>query len=135
MIHIITFFIICDLLASYEIDFDWGEKDRSKAITAWLKYEKLPVADKHIIGDQMISLIKDELKDLIIAILDDSIEREVSKITVELHSNLGEVKFFDFDNIDDAIYFLNNKQLGHLFITSDSITLFDGPPDSQEETD
>lgn len=131
-IFLIPYAKICEFLAVYDIDFDWGEKDRAKAVDAWLTYQSLQLVDKQKIGDQMISLIKTELEQLIISIIDESVEREVSKITVELHSNLGEVKFFEFDTVESAIEFLNKEELGQLFITTDSLTLFDGPPSVDE---
>lgn len=49
-------------------------------------------------------------------------------VTIELHSNLGEVKAYTFPTVSQAIAFLNTAELQHVFITTDSLTLFDPPP-------
>jgi len=65
---------------------------------------------------------------LVLRILDDSAEREIDKVTIELHSNLGEVKTYEFASIDEAVSFLNTAELKQVFITSNSLALFDAPP-------
>jgi len=72
---------------------------------------------------------------LVSAILDDSIEREVDKVTIELHSNIGEVKTYDFRNVKDAIDFLNREEFKEVFITTDSDTLYDPPPSFGDDED
>ncbi len=66
---------------------------------------------------------------LIEKILDDSIEREVDKVLVELVSNLGEVKIYEFESVNDALDFLKQDGLKELFLTTDSYSLFDPPPE------
>ena len=51
---------------------------------------------------------------------------------VELHSSLGEVKAYKFLTVEQAVEFLNTAELKEVFITSDSLTLFDPPPDIGE---
>ena len=65
--------------------------------------------------------------------LDDTVEREVDKVFVELISNLGEVKVYEFESISDALDFLQDDGLKDLFLTTDSDSLFDPPPDLFEE--
>lgn len=127
-IFLIPFNRICDLLAQYNIDFNWGEKDRITAVKSWNKYAKLKAFQKTAIGTQMIDLVKDDLEAIIVSILDDTIERDVDRISIELHSNIGEVKIREFTTVQDAIDFLNMEALGQVFITTDSLTLFDLPP-------
>lgn len=132
-IFLIPFQGICDLLAQHQIDFDWDEKDRDTAQGAWEKYLELTESQKSHIGVEMVNVIKTELETLVLSILDDSTEREIDRITIELHSNLGEVKAHEFSSIEDAIDFLNTIEPRQVFITTDSLTLFDPPPDLESD--
>ena len=76
----------------------------------------------------MIEEIEEELCQLIDNILDDSLVRKVDKVVIELVSNLGEVRVFEFGTVEEAFDFLKSEDLGELFITSESFTLFDTPP-------
>lgn len=127
-IFLIPFQRICDLLAEYKIEFDWDEKDRVTAIDSWNTYTRLSASKKTSIGTQMIDLVKRDLENTVLRILDDSIEREIDKVSIELHSNIGEVKTYQFPTIQAAVDFLNFEELKQVFITTDSLTLFDPPP-------
>lgn len=127
-IFLIPFKRICDLLAGYSIEFDWDEKDRVTAIESWNKYAALSNEQKSNIGLEMVNFIKDHLEQLVLRILDDTVEREIDKILIELRSNLGEVKEYEFFSVEEAIEFLNATELKQAFITTDSLTLFDPPP-------
>jgi hypothetical protein len=127
-IFLIPFARICDLLADYGIDFDWDEKDRIKAIASWNKYDVLSDEERSKIGAEMVNIIKRDLRKLVLSILNDQAEREIDKVVIELHSSLGEVKEYEFTNVNDAVAFLNTTELKRAFITSDSLTLFDPPP-------
>ena len=132
-LFLIPFNHICEVLSGLGIDFDWEEKDRDKAIRAWGNFNKLNSEQKKSIGIKMIDPIKDNLVILIENILDDTVEREVDKVLVELISNLGEVKVYEFESISDALDFLQDNGLKDLFLTTDSDSLFDPPPDLFEE--
>ncbi|MBE7467986.1 MAG: hypothetical protein DPW09_42445 [Anaerolineae bacterium] len=127
-IFLIPFKRICDLLAGYSIEFDWDEKDRVTAIESWNKYAALSNEQKSNIGLEMVNFIKSDLEQLVLRILDDTVEREIDKILIELRSNLGEVKEYEFFSVEEAIEFLNATELKQAFITTDSLTLFDPPP-------
>lgn len=124
----IPFELICELLLEMGIDFNWGEKEKEKAKDAWHKYNNLTNEQKKSIGRKMIALIEEDLISLIANILDESISREIKKIVVELVSNLGEVKVFEFENLDDAFDFLRQDNLKSLFLITESVSLFDPPP-------
>lgn len=132
-IFLIPFERICDLLAEYKIQFAWDEKDRVTAIDSWNRYIRLSASKKSRIGVEMVNLIETELGRNVLTILDNSATREVDKIAIELHSNIGEVKIFEFTTIDEAINFLNTDELKKVFITTDSLTLFDPPPTFDDE--
>lgn len=76
----------------------------------------------------MASYVEIQMTELITKILDDTIDRTVEKVLVELVSNLGEVKVYEFANVDNAVDFLNEENLEGEFLTTDSLTLFDPPP-------
>lgn len=132
-IFLIPFERIRDLLLSHSIEFNWLEKDREAATTAWNLYSQLQQVERSNIGGAMVNLVKDDLGKLILKILDDSTPREVSKVAVELHSNIGEVKTYEFPNVESAVDFLNTDELKQVFLTSDSSTLFDPRPTLGDE--
>ena len=127
-LFIIPFDFICQLLSEVGIDFNWEEKDQNKARDAWYQYNQLSEDQKSEIGRKMISHIEDKLIPLIANILDQSIERTIEKVVLELISNLGEIKVFEFDDINSALGFLESENLGDIFLTTDSLSLFDPPP-------
>lgn len=124
-IFLIPFTEICDFLAEYNIDFAWHEKDRDTAMSSWSQYCTLTDTQKRAIGQKMVNLIKDDLERLVVDILDETLQREIDKIVIELHSNLGEIKEYEFSGVIQAIEFLNSEELNYTFITRDSLTLFE----------
>lgn len=134
-IFLIPFRRICELLAKHKIEFDWGEKDREKATIAWEKYVKLSKKKKADIGAEMINEIRSSLEDLVLSILDNTLKREIRDVLIELRSNLGEVKSYKFENINEAIDFLNEVEFKDIFITSESLTLFDIPHADEDDED
>lgn len=131
-IFLIPFQRICDLLADYKINFDWAEKDRNTAIESWNRYASLSDTKRAHIGTSMIELVKADLEQTIRNVLDDTIPREIERVSIELHSNIGEVKGYEFASVQHAIDFLNQEELKQVFITTDSLTLFDAPLKSDE---
>lgn len=131
--HDITLFVIpfdhiCKLLDSHDIDFRWGEKEQKKAFAAWEKYNHLSADEKAQIGRDMIKVIQERLMSRVAQILDDTVERTIDKVVIELVSNLGEVKLFEFASVEEAIEFLEQEELENYFVADDSLTLFDPPP-------
>ena len=126
---LIPFNHICEILSEFDIDFNWEEKDRDKASRAWKNFNELNSEQKNSIGTKIINPIKDDIVILIENILDDTVEREVDKVLVELISNLGEVKIYEFGSVSDALDFLQQDDLRDLFLTMDSYSLFDPPPE------
>lgn len=127
-VFMIPFQLICELLQEHNIEFDWREKDRNIAAQSWIEYNSLSLDEKTRIGREMMAPIQSNLEQSVLNILDDSIIREVNKISIELHSNLGEVKRYEFKTISDAIEFMSLDDLTEAFLITDSLTLFDPPP-------
>ena len=65
--------------------------------------------------------------------MDDSIPRSVDRVSVEVHTNIGEVKRFEFDSINEAIEFLEDFGFEELFNSGNSFTLFDLPEIDEDE--
>lgn len=127
-IFLVPFERICEILAKYGIGFHWEEKDRETSERAWKKFSALPEKQRTSMGIEMANHIKDDLQNLVLSILDDSTEREIETVTLEFRSTLGEIREYQFDSVDKAIDFLNSNELKDIFITSDSLTLFDPRP-------
>ena len=128
-LFLIPFSHICDILSEFDIDFNWEEKERDKAIRAWENFNKLNDQQKESIGVKLIDSIRGNLITSIENVLDDSTEREVDKVLVELISTLGEVKIYEFKSVKEALKFLQKDDLEELFLTTDSPSLFDPPPE------
>ncbi|GAB4494001.1 MAG: hypothetical protein OHK0019_19200 [Saprospiraceae bacterium] len=96
-LFIIPFETITALLKKYHIKFDWSEKDREVAVESWEKYRRLTDRQKQKIAEEMIAAIKPDLEVAIEKTLDNSTKREVEKVALEIHTNIGEVKRFEFD--------------------------------------
>lgn len=126
-IFIIPFDKITALLKKYEIKFDWGEKDRDIAKESWEKYNSLTERQKLGIAEKMIGEIKPGLEAAIDNILDNSTKREVERVTIEIHTNIGEVKIFEFPSVNAALDFLEDFTIDEMLIHLDSFTLFDKP--------
>ncbi|MFH1732574.1 MAG: hypothetical protein ABIF82_13120 [Planctomycetota bacterium] len=122
---LIPFDLVCGLFAEHGIDFNWGEKDRPAAAAAWRAYRRLTRKMKAAIGSDTIAPIIEDLESCVRSVLDDTIERVLDRVSVELRSNLGEVKIYEFDSVEEAVGFLNQSALEGLFIETDSPDLFE----------
>lgn len=80
----------------------------------------------------MVAVVAPQLTERISTLLDDSIPREIEKVSVELTSNLGEVHFTEFNRVENAIDFLHSGDLDSIFLSTDSVSLFDPPPTMAE---
>ncbi len=137
-IFIIPFDKITQLLKAHNIKFDWGEKDREIAVDAWAKFEKLRDEEKYAIGEEMVSEIKPDLEKAIELTLDNTTKREVSRVTIEIHTNIGEVKTFEFSDVNSALDFLEDFTIEAILDHDNSFALFDKPEviaDDDEEDD
>lgn len=132
-LFIIPFNRIVEILNEYDIKFDWGEKDREVAIESWDKYVKLSESEKSDIGEKMILGVKAAIEESIEKILNNETERQVESVTIEIHTNIGEVKRFEFKSIESALDFLEDFSFDEMLNNSDSFTLFDQPILEEED--
>ena len=126
-LFVIPFEYIVKFLCEYGIIFDWEEKDRATAIASWKKYERLTALEKRSIAEKMVALIRTELENLVEQILDDQTPRQTKKIIVEIHSNLGEIRYFEFSDTQSAIEFLEDFSIDEILDHADAFTVFDKP--------
>jgi hypothetical protein len=126
-IFMIPFDTIIQLLKKHKIKFDWGEKDRDIAHDAWAKFSALSEKQKLKIGEEMIAAIKPDLETSIEKILDNTTERSVEKVIIEIHTNIGEVKRLEFASVEDALDFLEDFSFDEILNHENSFTLFDKP--------
>lgn len=75
----------------------------------------------------MISVIKPDLEATIEKTLDNSANRKVERVTIEIRTNIGEVKRFEFSDIQSALDFLADFSFDEMLNNADSFTLFDKP--------
>lgn len=131
-LFIIPFETITALLKKHHIKFDWGEKDREVAVESWEKYCRLTDREKQKIAEEMIAAIKPDLEAAIEKTLDNSTKREVEKVALEIHTNIGEVKRFEFDTIEDALDFLEDFSFDEILDNANVFTLFDKPETKED---
>lgn len=98
---------IADILNKYDVDFRWEEKDRDKAMAAWLAWSELTDAQLDAIGKEFLAAIEPELRQALAETLDNATPREVREIEVVIETNLGESRRFVFDSVAEAIAFLD----------------------------
>jgi hypothetical protein len=132
-LFIIPFDKITELLKTHKIKFDWGEKDRDIAVESWTKYSKLSDKQKLKIAEEMIAEIKPDLETAIEKTLDNKTIRKIERVTIEIHTNIGEVKRFEFEDTRAALDFLEDFSFEEILNNSNSFTLFDKPHLYDEE--
>lgn len=131
-LFLIPFENITALLQNHQIKFDWGEKERDIASESWQRYMALTAEQKQGIAEAMIADIRPALEAAIEKTLDYSAPRAVDKVAVEIHTNLGEVKRFEFKGVQAALDFLEDFNFEEMLNHADSFTLFDVPDEGKE---
>lgn len=104
----VSFQRIVDTLAQYGVDLSWGEKERHKAMGAWLNWERLTDDQFAEIARTLLSEIEPQLRESLNATLDTAVPREVREVEIIIETNLGEVRRYTFASVAEAIEFLGN---------------------------
>lgn len=99
---------IADTLMKYGVDFRWEEKDRDKAMAAWLAWSQLTEEQFNLIAQELLVSIESHLRQSLSETLDTATPREVRGIEVVIETNLGESRRYNFDSIAEAIQFLDD---------------------------
>jgi hypothetical protein len=102
----VPFLDIKNLLADYNIIFDWEEKDRKQAATSLLNYRKLTNEQKMTVASELLLSIKDELSQSLKMALDENIPRKIISVSLIIYSNHGERFTYHFNNLQEAVEFM-----------------------------
>lgn len=104
----IPFGRICEVLQQFGINYAWAEKDREAAMKAWEKFNSLGEIERTQIAKQLVGEIAPKLKKALMQALDESVPRQVSKVSILIKTNLGETFTFIFNSVKQASSFLSN---------------------------
>lgn len=99
---------IADTLSKYGVDFRWEEKDRDKAMAAWVAWSKLTDEQFDLIARELLVSIEPNLRQSLSETLDTTIPREIREIEVVIETNIGESRHYTFKSIAEAVQFLDD---------------------------
>ena len=112
-------------LGEYGIAFNWGEKERHKAMEAWRKWSELSEVQLDEIGAKLLASIEPELRVALAQTLSDSTPREVHAVEVVVETNLGESRRYSFESIAEAVKFLDEFDAEEVLNAADGPTLWE----------
>jgi len=127
-VFIIPFDYICEEFRKYDIDFDWGEKDRETAVKSWETWTHLAPKSQEEFGQSLTNPILHNYSKCLEEILTCDDEREIDKVFIQLITNLGERKGYHFDNIEKAIEFLIELDPTEIINVEEALSLLEPPP-------
>ena len=113
----IPFDHIVQVLKTYGISFDWGERERHIATHAWVTYCRLTEEQRAEIGKKLVANVQSELEEMVSESLDPTkrTEREIEKVEVVVYSSEGEIHLDTFQSVDEAIGHLESVCTAALF--------------------
>ncbi len=106
----IPFEVICDVLEDYQINLNWGEKQRDIALQSCERYFQLPLDDQAQIGKRLIATVAGSLRETIESTLEQGIPKRIRTIKVLIQNNLGETYTYSFVNLSQALVFLQSYE-------------------------
>ncbi len=112
-------------LKDYGVAFDWGEKERTKAMEAWHKWSELSEIQLDEIAAKLLADIEPQLRDALTETLSTSTPRVVSEVEVVIETNLGESRRYTFDTVAEAVSFLDDFDAEEVLNATDGPTLWD----------
>ncbi len=104
-IHL-PFQALVDALKPFAIDFDWAEKDRATAITAWGTFSTLGLTQRALIATAITASIMGQLRSDVVTTLDtdlSTLPRRVSTVEILLKTDQNEMLLSAFDSVADAL--------------------------------
>jgi hypothetical protein len=111
-LHEISFAHMCKVLANYNIEFDWHEKDTQTPKRSWENFLKLSRIEKEKISEQLINPIKDTL----IQSIDVTIKggedwaKRLREIELLLKTDRNEYFTYSFHTTREVLQFLLGLQ-------------------------
>jgi hypothetical protein len=114
---------VAEVLASYDVDIEWDDKQpdkADKAMRALQKWRLLKPEQYTEIGRQLLSDIELLLSESLKETLDMAVPRKVSAVEITVGTNLGESRRYTFESMAAALAFL--EQFDEAALLSD-----DGP--------
>lgn len=127
---------IVSTLAEYGIAFDWGEKERDRAMAAWLRWKTLSDTEYDTIARALLEDIEPQLRDTLKVTLDTSVPREIREIEVTIETNLGETRRYVFSTVAEAVDFLETLDVEALLADETGPVLWvsnDNADDTEKE--
>lgn len=102
-----TFARICEVLRTYDILYDWAEKDRQSAMEAWQRFQALTAEQKVEIARVLVDEIGQDLEVSLQQALDESSPRDVREVKAVVETTWGETFVFSFHSVKEASEFLS----------------------------
>lgn len=119
---------ICKVLAEFDINYAWAEKDRDAAMQAWERFKGLTNEQRKEVARNLISGIEPELTSAIRKALDKSVPQRVRHVGVAVITERGETFTFHFATIQEAKEFLEKFDECRDLDTSSAPTLLMNRP-------
>lgn len=73
----------------------------------------------------MIAVVEDDLREVIAKTLNETTDRAVEKVLIEIKTNIGEVKIYEFNSVEAAMTFLEDFSIDAMLNHQDTFSLFD----------
>jgi len=121
----ISFADVVSVLRARGIEYDWKEKEKERAATAWRIWSSLGEEEREKIGLELLQPIEQSLRNSLRAAISTAVPREIKEIEILTKTNLGEMKVHIFKTLAEAQQFLNSLTIERLLDHSDSPTILE----------
>lgn len=91
---------------NFDIEFEWGEKDRATPTKSLSEYDKLTDKKKSSISKSLTSPIRNKLIDSVLPVLEsdiDSIPQNISHVEILLKTDQNQLILFEHDSLQEAL--------------------------------
>lgn len=129
----VSFEHIRQVLASYQVDIEWDEKDRKKVLQALHRWQTLSQAQYSEIAFQFLRGIAEPLRESLLGTLKPDAPREVSGVRVVIETNWGESSVYTFGSLSEALDFLNSFDQDEMLSEAQGPVLWQGDSDSARQ--
>lgn len=108
-VHLVPFDYVVKLLATYDIPFDWDEKDKGTAHLAWERWNYLEEYQKTEISRAMVAPIRDQIKQSVLDTLNWGPESNIEEVKITFRTDDGSANTKIFSDPEDGLEYY--KQL------------------------